>query len=137
MDHVLFVREKNSRVEFVNQFAILAQDYMRAVEHHESIVVDFQRNNHIDSTCSKELFGRLLVDEKIHNVLCRNINSHPDVIKAIFEGVLQSFRYAYPKGIHFHGRHIIEPQVELYDPSGDKVYSVVRLSDDDYEAIRK
>ncbi len=137
MDRVLNIENKETRVEFVNQFSLIAQDYLRAVDNHESVVVDFHYSDQLNAICSQNLFGRLLIDEKIPNVLCKRINSSPDIVKAIFDGVLQSFVIAYPNGIHFHGMHIIEPQIEMYDPSGDKVYSVVRLSDDDYEAIKK
>ena len=137
MDRILNVENKDTRVEFVNQFSLIAQDYLKAVDNHEKVVVDFHFSDQINAICSQNLFGRLLIDQKIPNVLCRRVNNSPKVIKAIFDGVLQSFLQSYPNGIYFHGLHILQPQVEMYDPSGDKVYSVVRLSDEDYEAIRK
>lgn len=103
MDRVLNVENKDTRVEFVNQFSLIAQDYLRTVGNHESVVVDFQFSDQLNAICSQNLFGRLLIDEKIPNVLCKRVNSSPKVIKAIFDVVLLSFLQAYPSGNHFYG----------------------------------
>jgi hypothetical protein len=137
MDKTIYVSQLDNYIEFVNQFSMIAQDYLDAIDNNESVVIDFQFNNQVDATCSQNLFGRLLIHEKLPNVLCKNINSQPNVVRAIFEGILHTFQETYPQGIQCEDRHILIPQIEMFDPSGDKVYSLVKLSDEDYEGIKK
>lgn len=137
MDKTLYVEQKSNYVEFVNQFSVIAQSYLDAIDNNESVVIDCQQNNQIDATCSQNLFGRLLIHEKVPYVLCKNLNSQPNVVRAIFEGVSRSYKEAYPSGIERYGSRVAIPQIEMFDPSGDKVYSLVKLSDEDHASIKR
>lgn len=137
MDKTIYVNQLENYIEFVNQFSMIAQDYLNAINKNESVVIDFQFNNQVNATCSQNLFGRLLIQEKLPYVLCKNLSSQPNVIRAIFEGVSRSYKEAYPSGIMRYGSSVTIPQVEMYDPSGDKVYSLVKLSEEDHASINR
>ena len=134
--NILVVENIDIYLQFVNQFNTIAIDYLTAIKNKESVVVDFQCNHRIDATCAKFLFGKLLIEEKISYVLCKNVNTQPIVVNAIFKGITEAFNDKYPNGIIIDGVTVMQPQVEMFDSSGDGIYKYIKLSDYFYDSIK-
>lgn len=107
MKRIIRVESISDYLQFVNQFTNIANEYFNAMNNHESAVVDFCHNTHIDATCSQNLFGRLLIVKKIPNVLCKNLNLQRNVIKTIFDGIMKAYEETYPQGLKYNGVSLV------------------------------
>lgn len=112
------------------------EQYKSAVRDQERAILDFN-NKKIEERYSKSILGKLLITDKFPKVFCRNIIQSQENILSLFEGINIAFKEKYPNGIISRGTIITEPQIELFDPSGDGVYYVIQLGHEVYEAIKR
>lgn len=101
-------------------------------DHSPNVIIDF-KNLPISSYDSSAIFGRLLITDARRSVLCKNLNTDITNVTNLFQGVNETFHSDFPHGIG----PILEPQIELYDPSGEGEVIVVKLGRDAYEAVRR
>ena len=112
------------------------EQYKSAVRDQERAILDF-KNKKIEVRYSKSILGKLLIADKFPRVFCRNIIQTQENLSSLFGGIKMVFREKYPRGVTSNRITITEPQIELYDPSGDGVYYVVQLGHEVYEAIKR
>lgn len=96
------------------------------------VFIDFH-NQHISPEDSSAIFGKLLIIDARRSVLCKNLDTSIENVTNLFEGVTNTYRSTYPNGLNL----IHAPQIELYDPSGEKAFYYVQLGIDAYEAISR
>lgn len=100
-------------------------------------VIDFSGVPSISVENSSQLFGRLLINDRLRSVIFKNLPMNTDNIQNLFNGVNRAFADKYPHGVISHGATITSPQIELFDQTGDGVHFTIMLGRDVYEAIER
>ena len=112
-------------------------EYHSNLVNHIKVLIDFNWLP-ISEDSSAEIFGKLLISERVLSVLCKNLDvDNRENVSNIAQGIKRVFRNKYPEGLQDHGTVILEPQIEINDPSGDGVFCYVKLGHDAYEAANR
>ena len=104
--------------------------YVNLLKDHPNVLIDF-KNQQISPADSSAIFGRLLIIDARHSVLCKNLDGSYENVSNLVQGINDCFHQMFPQGIRF----LIEPQIEIYDPTGEGIFIVVKLGIDAYEAV--
>lgn len=88
----------------------------QSIENNVLPTIEFEDYKVITIECSKSLFGKLLIENKVPILTCNKLGNDYDAITNLFIGIQQAFIDQYPEGILDklrRGIYIKVPQVEI------------------------